>query len=1145
MYNYVVTAHKPSRVSHTSVGSFLGPNQRNLLVAKVTYIQVYSITIEGLVCVVELPINGAISVMQLMTVPGDSQDHLIILTEKFKLCVLRWSTDENRCHVVSSGDMQDHIASQNGSEKIVFVDPDARCIALHQYPRLLKVIPTERDADKTAFNVRLLEDPVHDMVFLHGYPYPTFAVLCTRGKDARQIRTYKISMHDQDIAPAAWNRSDLDITTSKLVPVPKPWCGLLAFSDDSIVYLSPSGEYVSCAINTTLITAVGQVDNDGSRYLVGDHKGQLSMLMLVSEQGGNTIKDLRLEHLGETSCASCISYLDNSYVYIGSDKGDSQLVKLSTVRNEMDRSFVEVVQTYPHLGPIIDFCIVKGMGCLRQGQGLVVTCSGIGKDGSLRVIRNGIGITEHASEELPGIKKLVSLRKRFDDRYHSYLIQSFTSETRVQELIGDDEMRPYSIPGLDESSSTLAAFNMKGDVLVQVTAKQVHVIHCSTTVITPGQTWSPPPNMRISVVSGNATQLLVGATGGHLILLQVDVNKKTLAEVSRTKLDREISCISCDPLQTSFETSASGVVVGPDTSFMAAVGLWAEVNESPVVKLLALPSLSVMSSIELGGDIMSRCVLLATMEEHHYLLIALGDGHLLTYSVNAEAALSASRSTASQPSSTDRSIEIVSERRKLNVGTQPADLSVFKSRGANHVFAACDRPTVVYSATGGGKLLISNVNLQEVNSVCAFDTEAFPDCLFIAGEGGLYLGAVDEIQKLHITSIPLGEQPRRIAHLESSRVFAVLTDAFVLDECGDEILENYIRIVDDTRYDTIDRYKLKPQESGSSTLVTSLKGEGLAGREEFLVVGTAVEKPEQEDPNEGRLLIFRIKDGRPVLVAERDMYGAVYSLCAFHGMILASVGPQVRVLSVSERKDGVLDIKEEDRYSGHTLSYRLALRGDFILVGDIYRSVSVLSCKKVGGNIRLEEVARDHDVVWVMALEMLDDDTYIVAEHAKHFYSYRRNSYATTEAERGRLERIGQFHLGTRVNRIQHGSLVMEMPEHEGPALKTLIFGTTDGMLGIVANLKQDAYTFFHELQQAMATLIPGVGGLKHGDWREMVAETPPRTAPANNFLDGDLIERFLDLNLSQMTKVSSMVGVGVEELVQRVEEMQRLHGAG
>lgn len=46
----------------------------------------------------------------------------------------------------------------------------------------------------------------------------------------------------------------------------------------------------------------------------------------------------------------------------------------------------------------------------RQGQGQLVTCSGAFKEGSLRIIRNGIGIQEHASMDLPGIKGMWALK---------------------------------------------------------------------------------------------------------------------------------------------------------------------------------------------------------------------------------------------------------------------------------------------------------------------------------------------------------------------------------------------------------------------------------------------------------------------------------------------------------------------------------------------------------------------------------------------------------------------------------------------------------------------------------------------------------------------------------------------------------------
>jgi DNA damage-binding protein 1 len=62
------------------------------------------------------------------------------------------------------------------------------------------------------------------------------------------------------------------------------------------------------------------------------------------------------------------------------------------------------------------------------------------------------------------------------------------------------------------------------------------------------------------------------------------------------------------------------------------------------------------------------------------------------------------------------------DQRQMSIGTQPASLSLFETQGALHVFAACDRPTVIHSSSGGGKLLCSNVNLREVTRVCSFSS---------------------------------------------------------------------------------------------------------------------------------------------------------------------------------------------------------------------------------------------------------------------------------------------------------------------------------------------------------------------------------------------------------------------------------------
>ena len=55
------------------------------------------------------------------------------------------------------------------------------------------------------------------------------------------------------------------------------------------------------------------------------------MLLLEREEkmdGNVTVKDLKVELLGETTIAECITYLDNGVVYVGSRLGDSQLIKV-------------------------------------------------------------------------------------------------------------------------------------------------------------------------------------------------------------------------------------------------------------------------------------------------------------------------------------------------------------------------------------------------------------------------------------------------------------------------------------------------------------------------------------------------------------------------------------------------------------------------------------------------------------------------------------------------------------------------------------------------------------------------------------------------------------------------------------------------
>jgi DNA damage-binding protein 1 len=89
----------------------------------------------------------------------------------------------------------------------------------------------------------------------------------------------------------------------------------------------------------------------------------------------------------------------------------------------------------------------------------------------------------------------------------------------------------------------------------------------------------------------------------------------------------------------------------------------------------------------------------------------------------------------------------------------------------------------------------------------------------------------------------------------------------------------------------------------------------------------------------------------------------------------------------------------------------------------------------------------------------------------------------------------------------------------------------------------QEDYVYFQRVQQAISKVVHGVGGFSHAQWRCFCNERKQlASTEARNFLDGDLIEMFLDLKRDKMEEVAAQVSVHVDELCKRIEELTRLH---
>lgn len=290
--------------------------------------------------------------------------------------------------------------------------------------------------------------------------------------------------------------------------------------------------------------------------------------------------------------------------------------------------------------------------------------------------------------------------------------------------------------------------------MVQVVPTGVRLISCETLDLVHEYTASHT----VTVAVGSNDQVVLALSGGGIVLLEVDLSKQILVLLASTTLDQDIACLS---LHASLEgdnssVSESAMVVEEYArSTILAVGMWTDNS----VRIFAAQTLQELTRTQLGVETQAqaRDVILVALggptASALYLMVGLGDGTLITFLVDSVDGL---------PNMTSR--------RKVVIGTHPISLTCFSNMGLACVFASCDRPTVL--SIRNGKLIFSVVNISEVTGMAPFHSEMFPECLALSSEVGLMIGMVDEIQKLHVQTYPLGESPRRIAHCGQSGVYA-------------------------------------------------------------------------------------------------------------------------------------------------------------------------------------------------------------------------------------------------------------------------------------------------------------------------------------------------------------------------------------
>ncbi|KAK9470063.1 CPSF A subunit region-domain-containing protein [Dipodascopsis tothii] len=1139
--SYTVSVNAASSVRHAVCADFLVPDELAVVLARPAAVDVYAIEAGGLSLRHTVPVHGRITALQAFKPAGARTAWLFVFVDDCTAftAVFRGGRLETQ-QVVT--DIDDRIAHDTDSDHIGAVEPFGRGVLLYFRQGSLTYLPLEkprraRARDRTAGAVAAaagdgtLYAPVQlsldvlivvSLVFLHTPATPTVAVLFRDSAGAGHVRVYEINTAEgvlDEVAGAGLRNVDRGATM--LMPVPHPLGGFFLLGEQLLTYvaaprgLSPRPRPVKQPLDgPRAFCAWAAIDDDGTRFLLGDDGGRLHMLLLDAADPAAVSWDLR--PVGETAIPTTLTYLDAGFFFVTSHFSPSTLFQLAATE-----PYVRPVQVMPNLAPITDFQLVETDAAVD-----VVACSGGFKSGALRIVRTGVGVDALAElAGLPGVCGLWAVR--------DVVVASFVQHTRVFRVDPDagavDELAEWA--GLDLGQPTVAllpAAAADDAAGAAAAARAVHVGPAGAVVIDL-ETLAP-------VASWTGEAVAAAAATPSAILVASALNTLTrldwaLAEQASIVLDNEISALA-----------ASADVV--------AVGQWISASIS-LFSLAGAGLAAAGTAAGLAGTV-PRSLALATLDtvDQPVLLAGMADGTLHTFALGAGGEPLAPKSTV--------------------IGTQPVTLYHVPGKA---VLATSSRATIVYGAAG--KLTYSSVNLQPPAALARMRAPGSDgDMIVYAVDDTLAFGVIDQIMSTHVQTLELDELARRLTVLPPlpaaaatapgrprAALVSVVTLKTELDEVsGDEVLRCAVKLVDMALFEVVDSYALHENEMAESIVSGTF---GPAGAEAdpdapvYVVVGTGSFTRDQEECTKGRLLVFEVTaEHRLSLVLSTDIHGAAYALAVCGTFLVNTVNSVVRLSSLAaSAATGELSLTHHCGFRAPSVALSLSTHGSSVLVGDLMKAAVLLRVARAtdgSGDYRFEEVARYYEPMWTTDVELLDAEHAVVAEAEGNLVVFARPAADAAPATDlvvdadPALEVVSSYRVGEMVNRVRRVTAAA------APGAPTVVrprayYATVDGGIYMTGDIAPEYVNVLLNLQYNMAKVVRAVGSLDLLAYRGFCNQRRKFPEPVR-FVDGDYVETFLELAEADKAAVVAGASGGVplettvEELTALVEDLKRLH---
>ncbi|KAI6230100.1 hypothetical protein M3Y99_01100900 [Aphelenchoides fujianensis] len=815
-------------------------------------------------------------------------------------------------------------------------------------------------------------------------------------------------------------------------------------------------------------------------FMVQAENGDLFKINLTVD--GDLVTEMRVKYFDTVPPANSLCILRSGFLFVGSEFGNHHLYQIARLGDNDDqpefssRVPLDEGETYFYdARPLQNLILVDQMDNLSPGHQIVdmnnedapqiYALCGRGPRSTLRVLRNGLEVSEMAVSELPGNPNGVwTVKRNIDDVYHSQIVT-------VEEVTES---------GFLSTSPTLGCGLIGDDSLIQVYPNGIRHIKPDKRV----NEWKVPARRVITKCAVNRRQVVIALSGGEIVYFELDVSNQLREYSERREMTSDVLCMGLSEVPEG-ELRCRFLTVGLADRTVRVISLdpsdsWRGLPSEP-------ESLMIMETTAEGT---SNSIL--------HLNVGLRNGCLLRITL-------------------DQVTGDLSDNRTRYLGTKPVKVYRVHIQGKEALFACSSRAWLFYNYQS--RFHLTPLSYQPLECAASFSSEQCFEGIVAITENELRILALEKLgavfNQVHYN---LKYTPRRfVCHPPSGNMIIIETDhaAFTekakrrrREESANDVLKlasseeerqmaeevahsmlhyepdestfgappgqagtwaSAVRMLKARTGETLCNYELPEGEAAFSIELVRFASQQRAGAPEVtcVLVGCAVGLQLRPRKHAGGCIYTS-----SIRTETNEVVNAIHD---FRGMALAGVGNRLRMYDLGKKQ--LLANKSPSK------SATSARWGSGIVVSDTEESIHFMRYKKAEN--QLVVFADETTPRYVTATCLLDYDTVAVGDRFGSISIQRLPKNVIEEVQedptgvralwdRGnmngaaqKLEHLSNIYVGDAITSIQRSSLVPGADD-------SLVYTTISGGIGmLVPFLSRDEYEFFQTLEMHMRVEFP------------------------------------------------------------------------